>query len=59
MEHLGTRIAKVRLERELTQQALADRAGLQQSDISKLERGDSKSTVHIVKIAKALNCNPL
>ena len=58
MTDLANRISSMREQRGMTQQQLADQSGLQQSDISKLERGDSKKTTEIVGLARALRCNP-
>lgn len=57
MDTLGKRLKHARLERGLTQMQLAQASGVKQSDISKLERGDSTSTSGVVRLAKALNCS--
>jgi SOS-response transcriptional repressor LexA len=58
---LGTLAERARFARkrlELTQQQLASEAGLQQSDISKIERGQIQRTTAVPALAKALRCNP-
>jgi transcriptional regulator with XRE-family HTH domain len=56
---LGQRLRYARMLRKLTQTSLAERARVNQSDISKIERGDSLSTVNGVALARALGVNPL
>ena len=58
METLGERVAYLRKRSKLTQQKLADLSGLQQSDISKIERGDVHKTTGIIGLSRALSCNP-
>lgn len=54
METLGERVAYLRKRSKLTQQKLADLSGLQQSDISKIERGDVHKTTGIIGLSRAL-----
>jgi phage repressor protein C with HTH and peptisase S24 domain len=54
MDTLATRLKFARQERGLTQVQLAKRSGVKQSDISKLERGDSLKTTGLVALARAL-----
>ena len=58
MAHLGARVAKLRRERKLSQQELAQRVGVHQSFISKMESGEQANpNAAIVKnLAKALAC---
>lgn len=42
----------------MTQMQLAEASGVKQSDISKLERGDSRSTTNLVALAAALKVDP-
>lgn len=58
MDTLGKRLRFARQERKLTQTQLADLSGVKQSDISKLERGDSQTTAGLVRLASALTCSP-
>lgn len=54
-EKLGKRIRKVRKDRRITQEELADRVGLHYTTVSRIERGISNPPVQTVnKIAKAL-----
>lgn len=57
MDTLGKRLKHARLERGLTQMQLAHESGVKQSDISKLERGESSATTGLVRLAKALGCS--
>lgn len=44
---------------DLSQEALADHAGIDRSHMGKLERGERNvSFLNIVRIAKAVNCKP-
>lgn len=58
MDTLAERLKFARKKRGLTQEQLSDAAGVAQSDISKLERGDSQKTTSLIRLAKALRCNP-
>jgi len=58
MDTLAKRLKFARKERGLTQEQLSENAGVAQSDISKLERGDSQKTTNLIRLAKALACNP-
>ena len=50
-------IARLRIERGLTQAQLADRIGCPQSSVSRWEQtGKAPGTTYLVKIAEALNC---
>ncbi len=57
MDNLGKRLRWARKQRAITQTELAERSGLKQSDISKIERGDTQRTTGLVALAKALSCN--
>lgn len=57
MDSLAARIKQRRKEINLNQTQLAKLAGMAQSDISKLERGDSRSTTRIAELARALQCD--
>jgi transcriptional regulator with XRE-family HTH domain len=55
---LGSYIRKVRIEKGLTQQQLADKLGLDFQYISRIERGLISPTLYwISDLAKALECN--
>jgi transcriptional regulator with XRE-family HTH domain len=56
---LAKRVKGRRLLLKFSQEQLAEFAGLGQSDISKIERGDSQQTAKIAQLARALRCDPL
>lgn len=56
---LGKIIAKLRRDQELSQEELADRAGIHRTYVSLLERGLKSPTVSMLfKLAKALHTTP-
>lgn len=56
-ETLVKEIVRVRQEEHLTQSQLAEKIGIQQSNVSRLERGHSNPSIDFIeKIAKGLNC---
>lgn len=60
MKEIADRIRKVRLERGMTQQELADAIGLKsRSSINKIEMNTYEPGLEQIKrIARALNCDP-
>ena len=54
LRDLGQRLRQARLRRNLSQQELADRAGLNRATISEYERGASTSTLTLVQVLRAL-----
>jgi SOS-response transcriptional repressor LexA len=58
MDTLATRVRTTRKFRGLTQAQLAKASGANQSDISKIERGEIERTTHIIGLASALGCDP-
>jgi transcriptional regulator with XRE-family HTH domain len=55
LRHLGARIRNLRLQRGISQEALADRAGIARSYMSGIERGVRNfSVIHLLKISHAL-----
>lgn len=55
----GQRVRELRLARGVSQEALADEAGVHRTFMGSVERGERNiSLENIVKIAKALNCRP-
>ena len=56
MRQLGAAIRAARLERKLSQEALADAAGIDRSHMGKIERGERNVTLlNLLRIAAALN----
>lgn len=58
-EIVGYHMKSFRLERQLTQQALADRASLSKQTISNLEKGQGANSKTIERIAECLDVSPL
>ena len=56
---IGQRLKQARTARKLTQNQLAEASGVSQSDISKLERGDSNASRGIARLARALDVDAL
>ena len=55
LRKLGAAIRAARLERELSQEALADAAGIDRSHMGKIERGKCNvSVLNVVQVADAL-----
>lgn len=54
-KQLGKRVKKLRRERKISQEALAEKAGIHRTYMGKIERGENNPPVHTVdRIAKAL-----
>lgn len=51
---IGRRSARIRLDRNLTQAALADEAGVHRNTIDRFEHGESVSLTNFVRIMRAL-----
>lgn len=51
--NFGDRLKRARSYANLTQQGLADKSGVKQGTISKIERGDADSSTFIVQLSKA------
>ena len=52
-------ISKLRLKASLSQEDLADAAGIHRTYVSQIERGLKSPTLHVfIKIARALNVKP-
>ena len=57
-EKLGKRIRKVRRDKKMTQEELAEKVGLHYTTISRIERGISNAPVQTIdKIAKVLRAS--
>ena len=52
--HLGEAIKEARLSKNLTQEQLGERIGVQKSQISRLEKGRSVSVASMARIFKAM-----
>ncbi|OMT16334.1 helix-turn-helix transcriptional regulator [Burkholderia pseudomallei] len=56
---LGNAVRKRRVALELSQEALADYAGIDRSHMGKIERGERNITfLNILRIARAVQCKP-
>jgi len=55
LEELGRRIARHRLNRNLTQEALATEAGISTPTLQRMERGRSSQTSNLVRVLRALD----
>jgi len=56
-ELLGSRVRELRLERGLSQQALAERVGIPQTHVSAIERGAKfPNLMTVLRLATALEC---
>ena len=58
MTTLGIRVRKARRDKKLSQKALAERVGIKQQAIQRIERGDVKNTSYIVQLAHILEVSP-
>lgn len=59
LKELGTAIRVARKERAISQEALADLAGLDRSHMGKIERGERNvSIVNVIRISAALDMSP-
>ncbi len=57
-KEFGKHLKKIRLEQGLTQEQLADKAGMHFTYVGQIERGiRNPSLVNLQKLAKALNVN--
>ena len=54
LEEIGRRLKRKRLDKNLTQQTLADTAGLNRTTISDLERGAPAGVLTLVQVLRAL-----
>lgn len=59
MKELKDRLKLARKNAGLTQSELADRAGIKQSSVSEIERGLSRSSIHLIKLAQICNVDPV
>lgn len=54
LEKLGAELRRMRLERNLTQAAVAERAGVDRTTVVKLEAGNANSLTNMVQVLRAL-----
>ena len=59
MNELKDRLKQARKSAGLTQSELAERAGIKQSSVSEIERGLSRSSAHLIKLAQVCNVDPI
>jgi len=55
LKETGRRLKRRRLELNLSQQSIADRAGLNRSTVSEIERGAPASLLTLVQLLRALD----
>ncbi len=55
LRELGERLARVRLEQNLTQAALAEQAGVSKRTVERMEAGGPTQLVNLVRVCRALN----
>ncbi len=57
-EQFGLRIKKLRFEKKLSQEALANLANLDRTYIPSIEKGQRNVSIEVIqKLAKAFNCS--
>lgn len=59
MNELKDRLKQARRNAGLTQSELAERAGIKQSSVSEIERGLSRSSAHLIKLAQVCGVDPV
>ena len=55
LEEIGLRLARTRLERNLSQQALAAEAGVAKTTVERLEAGAAVKSTSLVRVLRALD----
>jgi putative transcriptional regulator len=55
LEELGSRIARCRLNQNLTQEAFAELAGVSRPTVARLESGHSTTLSNLIRVLRALN----
>lgn len=58
METISERLKQKRVELNLTQAELAEKAGIKQQSIQQIESGATKRPRYLFEIALALKCDP-
>lgn len=54
LAELGSRLARTRLERNLTQRQLAEEAGVERKALQRIESGESVRLVSLIRVLRAL-----
>lgn len=54
LRELGKRLLQARIERSLTQERLAERAGVGKRTVERMERGESVQSMNLVRVLRAL-----
>ncbi len=55
VQELGERLSRVRLERNLTQAALAEQAGVSKRTVERMEAGGPTQLVNLVRVCRGLD----
>ena len=55
LRELGARLARVRLERNLTQAGLAEQAGVSKRTVERMEAGGATQLVNLVRVCRVLD----
>lgn len=55
LRELGERLTRMRLERNLTQAALAEQAGVSKRTVERMEAGGATQLVNLVRVCRALD----
>lgn len=55
LQQLGQRIARYRLNRNISQQTLADEAGVSKPTLQRIEKGHSSQTANLIRVLRALD----
>lgn len=55
LQEIGARIARHRLNRNLTQEELAEQAGVSRPTIARLEQGSPTNLSNLIRVLRALN----
>ena len=58
MQTIKDRLKKKRIELDMTQAQLAEKAGVKQQTIQLIEAGETKRPRYLVELANALGCDP-
>lgn len=59
METISQRLKQKRMELNMTQAQLAEKAGMKQQSYQQIEAGSTKRPRYLFELAEALQCDPL